>query len=427
MRILVANKFLYPRAGAEAYALQTITALRERGHEVAIFGMGGSVAFEADDIEVVPDIELGARSSAATKAWMLGRLALTRVTGVARRHLRAQIARFDPDVVHAHNVYNQLPVDVFAEVDVPVVLTVHDYKPVCPSYNCFRDGDVCERCIGTGGDYSACVKGRCVQGSALRSWLAARDATKLHRRAVYARDYSRLITPSRFLADLLVRDGMPEERVTVLHNFTQACRPAPDAGRDGIFCAGRFTAEKGVDVLLRAFARLPRETRPPLRLAGEGPAEDELRRLAVQRGVDDVEWLGFCSREDIEREYARAAIVVVPSRWNENCPMSVLEALAHGATLVATRSGGIPEIVTDATGVLVERSDADAMATALAELLADGPRRRELGRAAATMVAERFAERQHMNALEDIYAEEVDVARAARSRAHRSSTPLPTG
>ena len=161
--------------------------------------------------------------------------------------------------------------------------------------------------------------------------------------------------------------------------------------------------QKGVDVLLRAFALLPKGSR--LRLAGTGPQQDEYRRLASELGLDGVEFLGAVERKRLPSLLGEAHVFVLPSRY-ENLPLGILEAMACARPVVATRVGGVGEMVEDGVeGLLVPAGDPDALARALGRLSGDAPLRRRMGEAGRARVLARFTWDAVAAETEGFYAE----------------------
>src|ERR1043165_2224132 len=193
----------------------------------------------------IPILEFGIKHGALNAIKNVGHAAWMAVTRLTQRRLDAAVKSFKPDLIHAHNIYNQLSPSLFQKyVDsIPVVMTVHDYKPVCPNYSLFNEGQTCTRCLS--GGFRNCVTHRCVQGSVVKSTLAATSAWLHKLKRTYTRGYSLLISPSAFLKRQLVAGGIPEEHVRVLNNFAA---PAPEftPPGDGILYFGRLCREKGV-------------------------------------------------------------------------------------------------------------------------------------------------------------------------------------
>ncbi len=332
-------------------------------------------------------------------------------SGHWRRAVARRIASFNPRVVHAHSVSMRLspaPLAAARRVGVPVAMTVHDYGLVCPRKWMVDDRDrPCERGFG-----AACLVHDCRSTREGRAWIAYQHLrwlkVALHR-FLLRRWVDLFVCPSEHLATWMRHSlHLAPERVVALPNFappiTEAPAPLPERPR--LLFAGRLSREKGVDVLLRALPRVA-EAHPEVELVivGDGPERTALTELAGHLGVAArVRFAGRLTGGELERAYRRATLCVLPTLWMENCPVSVLEAFAHGRPVVATRIGGVPELVVNGrTGLLFERGEEDLLAEQLVDVLAD---RRVLFRMAkfAWGVAQRdFSRSQHFRNLQQLY------------------------
>ena len=407
LRILMANKYLYARAGAETYMLSVAAELRARGHHVAFFGMAHPENTTLGPVCAVPALEFGVRQTQFDALKNIGRAALSSAFGAVQKRLDAFISEFKPDLIHAHNIYNQLSPALFVKhtPHIPVLMTVHDYKPVCPNYSLFTHDKTCTRCLAHG--FGECVRNRCVQGSFFKSTLAAASSYFHKQRGTYLRGYHLLIAPSQFLKKQLVAGGIAAERVSVLNNFA----PAPAAFKspgDSLLYFGRLCREKGVHTLIEAYAGMP-EPRPLLRIAGEGPLSGELKQLADKKSLRNIQWLGRISPAEVAMELDACAYSVVPSVWFENCSMAILESLARGRAVVASDSGGNPDLVrAGVDGDIFRAGDVEHLRATLAALFAGGPdalraRANQMGLAARQAALERFSPSGHLDALLERY------------------------
>jgi glycosyltransferase involved in cell wall biosynthesis len=402
MRVLMANKYLYARAGAETYMLTVAAELQARGHAVGFFGMAHPENTTLGPCGTIPALEFGVRQGKLAALGNLARASFAAAAGATPRRLRAFVRDFKPDLIHAHNIYNQMSPALFVEHArrIPVVMTVHDYKPVCPNYSLFTQGETCTRCLS--GRFGACVTHRCVQNSTFKSAIAAASSWMHKTRRSYTRGYHRLIAPSAFLSARLAEGGLPAERIDVLNNFAA---PAPEftPPGTGILYFGRLCREKGVHTLLEAYAGL-RAPRPELRIAGEGPLAEELKAFARERGLTTVTWLGRIPPAAVARELERCAFSVVPSEWFENCSMAILESLAHGRAVIASDKGGNPELIRPGLDGDIFPSGDVAALRACMQPLADEPARCvQMGRRAREAALARFCPAVHLDALLKIY------------------------
>ncbi len=404
MRVLMVNKFLYPRAGAETYMLYVAQCLEADGHEVALFGMehpeNAQVAFRKFEC---PRLEFGRGLPPGQKAEQVGRALKHAVTGAMRQLLLEACEAFKPDLIHAHNVYNQLSPALFRKMpeSIPVLMTAHDYKPVCPNYSLFVKGKTCTRCLQ--GSVLNCVLHRCCQDSLPVSTLSAVSSGWHRFRRTYENDYAGFIAPSRFMRDRLIEGGLSPEQVEVIHNFAQLPKNVTPPG-NGFLYAGRLCWEKGVDLMLSALARLG-DNSPPLTIAGEGPLEEELKAFARQQGLTNIRWLGRVSPDQVVEELRQCAVSVIPSRWFENCSMSIMESLASGRPCVVSDSGGNAELVEPGrSGWVFPNEDVDALVRIFRQVLTEKSRLPEMGQWARDAAARSFSETVHMQKLYTVYA-----------------------
>jgi glycosyltransferase involved in cell wall biosynthesis len=400
MRVVLANKFLYPKGGAERAVLTLGAELVRRGHTVHYFGMQHpDNAVQGDDVELVGfrDYHRGGRAAWSDALAMI-------YSFEARRRFAHLLDRARPDVVHAHNIYHQLTpsiLDAARTRGIPVVMTLHDYKLVCPRYDMLRQGRPCDACVDTGP--VACLRYRCVRDSWGASLLLTAESLLHRARGSY--DAVHLwIAPSRFLRAVLLRAGFDSSRIRVLPNFAPPVGPgAGDRRMDRFVYAGRLAPEKGIETLVHATRAL---ARGQLLVCGDGPLTPRIAELATQAPADRIVLRGHLEAEELAETMRSAAFSVVPSEWFENAPFAVLEAMALGRAVLASNIGGLPELVIPGeTGDLVPPGDVGAWTAALSAALDDPARIRHLGETAARVATSRFALDAHVDAIERLYRE----------------------
>jgi glycosyltransferase involved in cell wall biosynthesis len=406
VRILQVNKFYDPRGGTERVLFDLEDGLRERGHEVGVFaGEHPDNRETASPIWLVPERNYENPSLRERVGHAVGTLYDQR----ARKLFRAALDSFDPDVVHLHNIYHQLSPSILDELydrQLPAVMTVHDYKLVCPVYRLYRHGEICERCVGRDFPIDA-VLGRCSRGSLAESALLALESSWHRRRASYPRALDSFLAPSRFLADKLVEGGLPSDRIHVVRN---APRQVPAlAAKDALatdptfLYAGRLSDEKGVDLLVRATARCPRVH---LRIAGAGPEEAALRKFAS--GMENVTFLGHLGAEELARERAASWATLVPSRWYENAPMSVIESWCAGRAVLGSGHGGLAEMIGDGEAGRVVEPTTEAWVGALTEAASDRDAIAALGARARERATREHAFDDLLDRVIELYREAID-------------------
>lgn len=355
MRILLVNKFYYPRGGDCIVTLNVERMLREHGHEVAVYAMQ------------YPS-NLPSEWSGYWPREMKAKDALLRPMGArkVRDSFTRQLRDFRPDVVHLHNIHSQLS-PVVAEIahkhGIRVVWTLHDTKLVCPCYTCRRNGRECTECFT---DKKAVMRHCCMPGwlpGAMIGWLEAKKWNA--RRLQACTDV--FLPPSRFLKELCVAGGYDADKFTVLPNFVDSAKVAyPSTEKDDYYIyVGRVTAVKGVRTLCEAASQLPHR----LIVVGGGDLLDELKTKYGAYG--NIEFRGQMDWDDFRPLLEHARFSVTPSEWSENNPLSVLESLCLGTPVLGADIGGIPELIEPGVnGFTFTPGDTDMLRHSIAHMFA---------------------------------------------------------
>lgn len=341
MKILLANKFYYRRGGDCIYMLNLERLLKAHGHEVAVFAMDYPENLDTPWKKYFPKN-------------MSKLMAFTRPFGSheVKSTFKKLLDDFKPEVVHLNNVHTQLS-PVMAELahqrGIKVVWTLHDYKLLCPRYDCLKNGNtICETCFN--GDKKACLDNKCMKGSKLASFIGYKEAVTWNRERLEACT-DVFICPSQFMADKMVQGGFSKSKMQTLCNFidVEKCKFSSIDGTDytddvellpkkeDYYCfIGRLSHEKGAKTLIEAANQLPYK----LVIIGGGPLMDELKSVAHT----NIEFVGFKQWDDIKQLVGKARFSVIPSEWYENNPLSVIEAQCLGTPVLGANIGGIPEL-----------------------------------------------------------------------------------
>ena len=355
MRVLFLNNFYYLRGGSERVLFEEMRMLREAGHEVAVYSRTHEKN-EPSEFSAFfpPPLDTGRLTVSLRSLRSVGELVYSRP---ARKGLEEVISRFRPEIAHAHNIYGHLStsvLDVLKEQNIPVVLTLHDFKYICPSYLMLDHGMVCEQCRG--GRYHRAVMAGCHKNSRLASAVYAFETWFNDVFGKYG-SVACFIAPSRFLRDKVIHFGKDPGTIVHIPNCIETRDRAilPDPGCYSLFF-GRLSKEKGVATLLQALKGMP--IRTGLVIAGDGPDRTRLESMARKHSLP-VTFTGHLSGRALERTIAGSRVVIVPSEWYENAPLSILEAFACSKPVIGARIGGIPEMIDEGkNGYLFEPGNA---------------------------------------------------------------------
>jgi glycosyltransferase involved in cell wall biosynthesis len=264
-----------------------------------------------------------------------------------------------------------------------------------------RRGEVCERCAGR--RFHHAIINKCVKDSLAASAVCAVEET-LHRwTRIYERNVDVIISPSEFLKNRMVDHGrLPADKVLVLPNYADTNSIYPDytPGDYGLFI-GKVESIKGIWTLLEACRQIPDFE---IRFAGRGDILEDAVRYCETEGITNAKFLGFQTGEDLARLRRESRFVVVPSEWYENCPMVILEAFAAGKPVIASRMGGVPELIDQsADGLMFDAGDSDSLAGHMRTLIGDAQLASEMGRKGRQKVEGRYSMSAYMDSLLAIY------------------------
>jgi glycosyltransferase involved in cell wall biosynthesis len=314
------------------------------------------------------------------------------------REMKALLEQQRPDVVHSHNLFPLISPSVLSvchKANVPVVMTCHNYRLMCPIAVHFQGGQICEHCLG-GREYW-CALRNC-RSNRLESLAYGLRGMCTRSLGLFKHNVTRFIAISAFLKQRLVEAGFSADCIDVVYNTVAVPDTAADPaqGRYVAF-AGRLSEEKGLDMLLAAAAQVPEI---PVRIAGAGPLEDALKAAAPK----NVSFSGMFDKAGLEAFYRGARCVVVPSRWYEAFGLVAAEAMAHGIPVLAARMGALPELVLDnETGFLFESDQPEDLAEKLRLLWNDPGLAQRLGSAGRDRAVREFNEETHFRRLAAVY------------------------
>lgn len=331
------------------------------GEEAVVDKMAAMLGAEGWEVTQLRMTSEGARDSIAGKVKGF-------VAGIYSPHgvksMREAIEHEKPDVVNVHNLYPFISPAALREcrkAGVPVVMTIHNFRLICPTGLFMRNGEPCEECLERGNEWG-CVKHNCEQSLLKSVGYAARNAVarlKHH----YLDCVDRFACITDFQRRKLIAAGFPAEKIVVIPNSMEADAAIEPQQGSYVAFSGRLSREKGVDLIIEAARRNPEI---PFRLAGVARDKKVLENLP-----SNVELTGYLSGQALSEFYANARFFVMASRWYEGFPMTILEAAAYSKPMIAPDHGGFTEIIgtaDKAIGILTPPGDAGALSNAVTSL-----------------------------------------------------------
>jgi glycosyltransferase involved in cell wall biosynthesis len=381
MKILaVHNK--YQRPGGEDQVFVDETALLEtRNHRVLRYEVHN------DQVKQVNRLTLAKDTIWNTSAY---------------RELGALIRRERPHVVHFHNTLPLVsPAGYYAAraEGVPVIQTLHNYRLLCPVALFFRDGGVCEDCMGKAVPWPGVIHG-CYRGSRAASGVIATMLTVHRALRTWTEVVDVYVALTEFARNKFIEGGLPAGKIVVKPNFVA---PDPGQGQGGggyALFVGRLAPEKGTETMLAAWDRLG--TRIPLKIVGDGPMRDRVVEAAARQS--NVEWLGHRPVEDVHALMGKADMLVFPSQWYETFGRVAAEAFAAGTPVIAANIGAVAELVEHGrTGLKFRPGDPEDLVTQVEWALSHSAELRSMREEVRAEFEAKYTAERNYRALMEIY------------------------
>lgn len=380
MRVLIVHNRYQQQGGEDAVVSSEVNLLAANGIEVeALIEDNDSITGLTGKIAASMSVFYGARS---------------------HERVSAILDRFKPDVVHVHNWFPMVSPAIFwtcKRAGIPVVNTLHNYRLLCVNATLFRNGVACGDCVGST-LRSAGVIHKCYRGSRAGSAIATAGMLAHWSAGTWHHAVDRFIALTNFAKNKFVEGGLPEAKIVVKPNFIDPDPGFQSGGKGYYLFVGRLSEEKGIRTLLQCWKNGP--DLPMLRILGSGPLENEVRAAL---SLANVEWLGSKSGDEVLDMMGSAEALLCPSLCYEGMPRVVIESMAVGTPVIASRLGSYPEMIENGeTGVLFESNDPNALLSSIRDLEA----RKALAgmrRAARRKFEAEYTGSRNFNLISDIY------------------------
>ena len=409
MKIMQINKFFFPKGGAEKYFFDLSELLEKKGHQVIPWSTRHFKNFPWDNQKDFVSFNDFSKKEGFFKD--LKKVFRIFYNPEALNKLEKILDREEPDLVHCHNIFKHLSpkfIDLVKKRNIPVVMTLHDYQLFCPNYKFFSQGKPCYECLKQN-NFSPCLKKKCVRNSFLPSLVAYLEANWQKKYLKLTEKIDAFITPSQFVYQKAIEAGISEDKLYHLPNFTEkadlSALPEIRAKKNNpyLFYFGRLSQEKGVDILIKAFLKIAKDYPEwQLKIAGDGPQHNQLVKLVGKR--NNIEFVGSLTKNTLRDTIAKSRFCVVPSVWPENFPYSILESFLLKRPVIASRIGGLPEIVIDQkTGLLSEAGNIKQLAEKIEWAMKNPQKMRKMGQNSRDYVLLNLNPESHYRAIKKIY------------------------
>lgn len=412
MKILFINNFFGNFGGTENSIFSTSKILEQNGHEVFFFATDKKPYF-------IPDYEYSGFFPEYKKyydmnAFQRARQAFKYLYNFdAKKKLDEYLKLIQPDIVEINNISFYLTVSVIdacKENNIPVVMVLRDPSFACPgSTLMIGDEKYCQEkyCIKHNNPIY-CVKHKCYNKSLLKSINACLTALFLKAQNISTK-VDKFVCASNAMRELAIESGISSDKVTVVNNFISDFyfEHKPNYKNKGYFLyVGRISKEKGINYLIDAFAKLPKEIE--LHIVGEGREKENLMRQAEKLNLTNVSFIEPKYGEDLIDEYQNCIASIIPSIWLEAFGLTIVESFSQGKPVIASNIGGMPEIIDKNTGIIVEPGNVDEIAQAVLKLYSNPDLVIKMGEKARKKAESKYSSQVKYENLVKVFHEFVD-------------------
>lgn len=345
MKILQINNYHTLRGGSERVYFETANILEKNGHDVLFFSLKDEDSEDhySDKYFVEP---FDYKNASLFKKIQYSTAFI--YNKEAKENLELLIKNEKPDIAHLHIFYGRLTssiLPVLKKHNIPVVMSVHEYRMLCPAY-VMRDneGNICEKCAD--GNYMHCIGGKCIKNNLLFSSIAALDCFIRDKFFSYEEYIDKFIMVSQFIMDKHTQyKPTIKSKSEQIYNFIDLSKYKPHFSHDDYYLYfGRLSREKGIITLLNVWKDFPDLQ---LKIVGGGELDEDVRQFIDEHNMSNVELMGYLNGDPLFDVVKRSKFIFVPSEWYENNPMNVIESFALGKPVIGARIGGIPELIKD--------------------------------------------------------------------------------
>jgi glycosyltransferase involved in cell wall biosynthesis len=387
MKVLLAHKFHKYTGGADVFYLEVGRVLEKNGHDVAYFSTVDEETINSDYKKYfikAPDFK--------SKSIIKKLKAFSKVpyNFEAKKNFAKLIKDFKPDIIHAFGVITQISPSIFdvaKKMNVPLVVSMNDYKHICPNYKLFHHNKICEDCKMN--RFYKAVVNKCSHDSFSFS-LASSIESYLHSWLnIYRKNIDLFLFASDFMAYKTEEFwGADTFRWGKLMNpFNIPIREPNNKKENYGLYFGRLIEEKGVHLIIEA---LKFNKDLPFKIIGNGPQLEELQALVELYNLTNVQFLGSMWGDELDDVLYNAKFVIVPSIWHENFPYVILQSFAAGVPVIGSSVGGIPELLDEGRGVLFDPQKIESLSDAISFLYNDEINSEEMGKKGRSYVLENF-------------------------------------
>lgn len=403
MKILLINNHHKYDGGTEKYYLTLSELLKSKGHEIAYFSMHDPMNLKTPwEKYFVSNLNFNKRGFVNSIKILL-RMSYS-LESISK--LNKLLRDFKPDIAHINNIYYYLSPSILGVLrrhGIPIVQTIHDYQIISPNPILFSNGKVCEN-TKVHRYYMAFLK-KSISNSFLASFMAVFSSYTQYLCKFYEKNVDVFITPSRFIKNKLKEYNFAGSRIVLLPNFITKQKKQKNIPQNKyILFFGKLSEQKGIYPILKLAEDIPQ-----INIVMMGKFESKKTEIDVKKQIKDkhlnITLKKYTTNNSLQKTITGSKFVLVPSIWYENQPYSIMEASSLGKAVVASRIGGIPEVVKHLkTGLLFNYLSYDDFKKEVNMLLNNDKLARKMGKDAKKNVENVYSADKYYDKLIKIYS-----------------------
>ncbi len=387
--LLIHNRYLH-KGGEDTVVAQELSYLQSAGYKVTPLFFDNQAAGIKSVFQY--PFQLFFNLSAFYKVYRL----------VKKHHIQ---------MVHVHNFYYRASPSVFWAAKAAgayTLLTLHNYRLFCLNGFMYYNNQICTQCYDDK-NFKAGIERKCFKDSGIFSRVLAASYNLHQKLQTFSKKIDRYVVINPLQEQFLLNSGISKEKIFAKPNFLLGFpdkAPIPFANRaDFYLYVGRLSEEKGIRDLVEAFF----ENGKPLKIVGDGPlalwVQEQIRERASAEGPSNIDYLAAVPRESLAALYASCAALILPSRWFEGQPMTVIEAQSHGTIVIAADSDNLRGMIThEVDGYLYAINPVNELNEVISIFEARSRETKDaLSKAAYGRFQRSYTINQHINALKLLY------------------------
>ncbi|HSA07342.1 MAG TPA: glycosyltransferase [Candidatus Gastranaerophilales bacterium] len=380
-RILYINNFFTKYGGAENTIQKISSLMANKGHEVFYFSTDKKPYFKENYEYSKYFTEFSDKRKLSFDK--PENFMKTFYNFEAKRNLKTYLNEIKPDLVSIHNIHFHLTpsvIDACEELKIPMVFYFHDPRSFCPGGTLSYRGQYCHKKHCITGNPLMCLVNKCkldsFKGSLIASiyYLYFRSLNIFNKAAA-------IICPSQAMLNLALSAGVKKDKLYHINHFIEDELLQTESGNDNqdyFLYVGRLDREKGVDLLIEAMRKLPKDVL--LHIVGEGYEKEKLINLAKSYNLDNINFLGYLDGEDLKIQYQNCLATILPCNWFEVFGRTLLESFLCSKPVIASNIAAIPNIIDHGlNGYLFEPKNIEEISEMMLRLINDKEFAAEMG------------------------------------------------